>query len=201
MVGNGQTIDRIQARLRAAERLEDVQQVVKVAARQIADAHGATFVLLDRDMCYYADEDSMSPLWKGQRFPVSDCISGWAMIHRAAVTISDIRRDARIPQEAYRPTFVRSLVVVPMLGPDALGAIGVYWARPGKPDTNVVEALQCLAGLAVAALERFPEGIPEPGFTVAALGAASSPDAAPDATYVTADGRIAARRNVFGGPA
>ena len=174
MVGNGEIIDQIEARLAAAERLEDVQQVVKVAARRIADAHGATFVLLDHDMCYYADEDSMSPLWKGQRFPVSDCISGWAMIHRSAVTIADTRRDERIPQEAYRPTFVRSLVMVPMLGPDPVGAIGVYWARPGAPDGDVVKALQRLSRLAVVALERFPEGIPEPGFKVAALNAASA---------------------------
>ncbi|WP_445168918.1 GAF domain-containing protein [Mycolicibacterium sp. Dal123E01] len=174
MVGNGEIFDQIGAQLTAAERLEDIQQVVKVAARRIADAHGATFVLLDHDMCYYADEDSMSPLWKGQRFPVSDCISGWAMIHRSAVTIADTRRDVRIPQEAYRPTFVRSLVMVPMLGPDPVGAIGVYWASPGEPDARVVEALHRLAGLAVVALERFPEGIPEPGFKVASLQAASS---------------------------
>ncbi|WP_179469289.1 GAF domain-containing protein [Mycolicibacterium vinylchloridicum] len=172
MVGGGEIFDQISARLTAAEHLEDVQQVVKVAARELAGAHGATFVLLDHDMCYYADEDSMSPLWKGQRFPVSDCISGWAMIHRTAVSIADTRRDERIPQEAYRPTFVRSLVMVPMLGPDPLGAIGVYWARPGQPDAGVVAALARLAGLAVAALHRFPEGIPDPGFTVAALGAA-----------------------------
>jgi hypothetical protein len=173
VVGNGEVIDQIEARLTAAERLEDVQQVVKVAARRLADAHGATFVLLDHDMCYYADEDSMSPLWKGQRFPVSDCISGWAMIHRTMVQISDTRRDDRIPQEAYRPTFVRSLVMVPMLGADPMGAIGVYWARPGQPDPHVVEALQQLADMAVAALQRFPDGIPDPGFKVAALNAAS----------------------------
>jgi len=172
VVGNGEIIDRVRARLAAAERIEDVQLVVKTAARQLAGAHGATFVLLDHDMCYYADEDSMSPLWKGQRFPVSDCISGWAMIHRSAVTIADIRRDVRIPQEAYRPTFVRSLVMVPMLGPDPVGAIGVYWARPGEPDPSVVEALHRLARLAVVALERFPEGVPEPGFKVATLSAA-----------------------------
>ena len=34
--------------------------------------------------CYYADEDAISPLWKGQRFPMSACISGWAMLNRQA---------------------------------------------------------------------------------------------------------------------
>jgi GAF domain-containing protein len=158
---------QVEARLNDAERLEDVQQVVKVAARRIAGAHGATFVLLDKDMCYYADEDSMSPLWKGQRFPVSDCISGWAMIHRRSVAIRDIRQDERIPQEAYRPTFVRSLVMTPMLAPDPVGAIGVYWAQPGQPDPAVIEALKVLADLAATALRRFPDGIADPGFTVA----------------------------------
>ncbi|WP_099246901.1 GAF domain-containing protein [Mycobacterium sp. shizuoka-1] len=166
MAEQREVIEQVGAALAAAARLEDVQQVVKVAARRLADAHGSTFVLLDHDMCYYADEDSMSPLWKGQRFPASDCISGWSMMHRTAVTISDIRRDERIPQEAYRPTFVRSLAMVPMLGPDPMGAIGVYWAQPGRPDPTVVPALQQLAGLAVQALRRFPEGIPDPGFTV-----------------------------------
>ncbi|BBY65102.1 hypothetical protein [Mycolicibacterium helvum] len=40
--------------------------MVKVAARRLSDAHGATVVLLDHALCHYADEDSMSPLWKGQ---------------------------------------------------------------------------------------------------------------------------------------
>ena len=167
MVDTRNLIAQVRVRLKDAERVEDVQQVVKVAARQMAGALGATFVLLDGDMCYYADEDSMSPLWKGQRFPVSDCISGWAMIHRTTVAIGDIRRDERIPQEAYRPTFVRSLVMTPMLGPDPLGAIGVYWAHPGQPDPAVTDALKTLADVAVAALQHFPEGIADPGFTVA----------------------------------
>lgn len=169
MIDNREITERIGAKLASARRLEDVQQVVKVAARQLAGAHGATFVLLDHDMCYYADEDSMSPLWKGQRFPVTDCISGWAMMHRTAVAIADIRRDERIPQEAYRPTFVRSLVMVPMLGPDPMGAIGAYWARPGQPDPAVIAALTTLADLAVTGLHRFPEGIPDPGFAVASM--------------------------------
>jgi hypothetical protein len=76
---------------------------------------------------------------------------------------------ARRLADVHGATFVRSLVMVPMLGPDPVGAIGVYWARPGQPDGGVVEALQRLTDLAVAALQRFPEGIPDPGFKVAAL--------------------------------
>lgn len=49
--------------LRAIDRLEDLQDKVKKTVRAVADAQGATFVLLDGECCYYADEDSMSPLW------------------------------------------------------------------------------------------------------------------------------------------
>lgn len=159
-------MEQVKQQLTAADKLEDVQQAVKVAARRIADSHGATFVLLDGDQCYYADEDSMSPLWKGQRFPASACISGWAMLHGETVVIPDIRRDDRIPQEAYRPTFVRSLVMAPILGPEPLGAIGVYWANAGVPSSGVVKDLERLAALAAPALRRFPEGIADPSFAV-----------------------------------
>src|SRR5258705_3687257 len=90
-----------------------VQNIVRLAARQLTGADGATFVLRDGDRCFYADEDAIAPLWKGQRFPMSACISGWSMLNRRAAVIEDIYADARIPHDAYRPTFVHSLVIVP----------------------------------------------------------------------------------------
>ena len=51
--------------LAAATSLEDVQRLVRTTARQLVQADGATFVLRDVDRCYYADEDAISPLWKG----------------------------------------------------------------------------------------------------------------------------------------
>ena len=154
----------ISQQLQACTRLEDAQVVIKAAARRLAEAHGATVVLLDGDQVYYADEDSMSPLWKGQRFPASRCISGWAITHRETVSIADIRTDERIPQEAYQPTFVRSLVMTPMLAPEPIGAIGAYWSHRGVPPQEAVDALQWLADLAATVLARFPEGVPDPGF-------------------------------------
>ncbi|MFI6100967.1 GAF domain-containing protein [Lentzea sp. NPDC051213] len=151
-------------RLAEAATLEEVQQVVRTTARASLSAHGATLVLLDGDLCYYADEDSMSPLWKGQRFPAVNCISGWAMLHRQTVAIRDIRVDARIPQEAYRPTFVRSLLMAPILRPDPIGAIGCYWAVPHTATPAETELLESLALAAGDALERFPEGLPPRGF-------------------------------------
>jgi GAF domain-containing protein len=149
--------------LREAATLEEVHRVIRTTARALARADGATFVLLDGDQCYYADEDSMSPLWKGQRFPAAACISGWSMTHRQTVVIGDIRVDERIPQAAYRPTFVRSLVMTPILAPEAVGAIGVYWASRFLVAPVDIPALESLASAAAVALRRFPEGIPAPG--------------------------------------
>ena len=97
-------------------------------ARELCGADGATFVLRDDDRCFYADEDAIAPLWKGKRFPMEACISGWVMIHREAVAIGDIYADARIPADAYRPTFVKSLAMVPIRTKAPIGAIGNYWA-------------------------------------------------------------------------
>ena len=63
--------------LSLAHDLDKVMNIVRQAARSLTGADGATFVLRDRDMCYYADEDAIEPLWKGHRFPMSTCISGW----------------------------------------------------------------------------------------------------------------------------
>lgn len=115
------------------------------SARRIAQAHGATFVLRDGDDCCYVDEDAIAPLWRGQRFPVSECISGWAMTHGRPAVVPDIAHDDRVPVEAYRPTFVSSMAMVPM-GDPAVGAIGVYWARTHPHvDAETVERLVQLA--------------------------------------------------------
>jgi GAF domain-containing protein len=134
--------------------VDAILRILRQSVRASVNADGATVVLLDHDQCYYADEDAMSPLWKGQRFPVSACISGWAMLHRRSVVVPDITVDDRIPQEAYRPTFVRSLVMVPMRVADPLGAIGAYWARPYAADESEVTTLEQIAEAAGTALSR-----------------------------------------------
>ncbi|HET6794882.1 MAG TPA: GAF domain-containing protein, partial [Acidimicrobiales bacterium] len=141
-------------RLQAAADLGSVQEVVRTAARRLADADGATFVLRDGDKCFYADEDAMSPLWKGQRFPLTNCISGWAMMHAQTVVVSDITLDERIPIEAYRPTFVRSLAMVPIGGERPVAAIGVYWAQLHAATADELEALHALADAAGDAIAR-----------------------------------------------
>src|SRR5262249_54535531 len=140
-------------RLSLARDVATVQDTVRSAARRLTGADGATFVLRDGDRCYYADEDAIAPLWKGQRFPMSACISGWSMLHRQPAVIDDIYADNRIPHDAYRPTFVKSLVMVPIRTLDPLGAIGNYGAAPHHPTDGEVKLLQALADTTAVALE------------------------------------------------
>lgn len=140
-------------RLDAAHRLDEVQAIARRAPRDLVGAGGATFVLRDADECFYADEDAMSPLWKGQRFPTSRCISGWAMIHGETAVVPDISVDDRIPLDAYRPTFVRSLVMVPV-GHPPVAAIGAYWPQLHAPSTQVISVLERVAAAVGAAVGR-----------------------------------------------
>ena len=145
-------VDAIQ-RLSLARSIGEIQEVVRSAARRLTGADGATFVLRDGEQCYYADEDAISPLWKGQRFPLDSCISGWSMINRRPALIPDIYVDDRIPHKAYRPTFVKSLVMVPIRTLDPVGAIGNYWARRHLPTEREVELLRALADSTAVAME------------------------------------------------
>lgn len=130
-----------------------IQDIVRHAARVLTSADGAAFVLRDGDLCNYADEDAIGPLWKGQRFPMSSCISGWAMLNRQVAVIEDIYQDERIPHDAYRPTFVKSLAMVPIRMDDPLGAIGVYWKERHRPDGQQLRLLQALADTTAVAME------------------------------------------------
>jgi signal transduction histidine kinase len=139
--------------LSLARSLDEVMQVVRLAARDLTGADGATFVLRDGNLCYYADENAIAPLWKGKRFPMETCISGWAMMNKHSVAIEDIYQDSRIPQDAYRPTFVKSLAMVPIRTKDPVGAIGNYWANQHQPTSQEIELLQALADSASIAIE------------------------------------------------
>jgi diguanylate cyclase (GGDEF)-like protein len=147
------TLIRVIQQLSFARDLATVQEIVRHAARALCGADGATLVLRENGMCYYADEDAIAPLWKGMRFPMDACISGWSMINRRAAVIPDIYADARVPAEAYRPTFVKSLAMVPIRSLDPIGAIGVYWATHYAADPLQVRVLQALADSTAVAME------------------------------------------------
>jgi putative two-component system response regulator len=139
--------------LSLARSISDIQGIVRTAARRLTGADGATFVLRDGESCYYVDESAIAPLWKGQRFPMQSCISGWTMLNRRPAAIEDIYADDRIPHGAYRPTFVKSLAMVPIRTAEPVGAIGTYWASRHRPTEEEVELLQALADSTAVAME------------------------------------------------
>lgn len=140
-------------RLSLTREIPGVMAIARRAARQLTGADGATFILREGDDCFYADEDAISPLWKGRRFPITGCTAGWAIINRQPVVIEDVYADPRIAHEIYRATFVRSLVVVPIRVAAPIGAIGCYWARPHLASTREIKLLQALADSASIAVE------------------------------------------------
>jgi len=145
-------VETIEA-LSATRTIEEVAAVVRSAARRISGADGVCFVLRDGDRCWYLDEDAIGPMWKGQRFPMTACISGWAMIHGQTVVIPDIYADDRIPHDAYRPTFVKSLVMTPVRVKDPIAAIGAYWAVGQTPSADTILKLETMARATAAAIE------------------------------------------------
>ena len=84
---------------------------------------------------------------------MSACISGWAMLNRQSAVIEDIYADPRIPADAYRPTFVKSLAMVPIRTMQPVGAIGIYWAERHQPSSEEVRILQALADTASVSME------------------------------------------------
>jgi diguanylate cyclase (GGDEF)-like protein len=139
--------------LSLARSLQQVQEIVRTTAREIVGSDGATFVLRDDGQCYYADEDAIEPLWKGSRFPLSACISGWSILNKQPAVIEDIYADDRIPHAAYRPTFVKNLAMVPIRSLDPIGAIGNYWADGHLATPDEVKLLQALADATSVAME------------------------------------------------
>jgi hypothetical protein len=79
----------------------------------------------------------------------------------ATTVVPDISVDPRIPMEACRPTFVRSLVVVPVGSVEPAAAIGAYWSELRVPDGDTVLALERLAERTAAAIDRIgPDNAP-----------------------------------------
>ncbi|MEJ0027590.1 MAG: GAF domain-containing protein [Rhizomicrobium sp.] len=147
-------LDAARDRLAAARNFDDIVSVVRSTARSVTSADGVTFVLRDGDKCHYIEEDAVGPLWKGQKFPLSACISGWCMLNGETAAISDIYADPRIPHDAYRPTFVKSLVMTPVGRHDARAAIGSYWRDRRMFTAREIAAIKTLADSVAEAMAR-----------------------------------------------
>lgn len=147
-----QALAAVIRRLSVARTLDEVVDIVTHAARTLLRADGISFVLREGDQCHYVEEDSISPLWKGHRFPMSACISGWCMEHGRSVAIPDVYKDPRIPRKAYRPTFVRSLAMVPVRQEEPIAALGAYWSTKRDIRPAEVDLLQTVANAASLAI-------------------------------------------------
>ena len=140
--------------LETATSLEEVVSVLRGTAREIVGSDGIAVVLREGDTVFYAAEDAIEPLWRGRRFPLTDCISGWSILNGQTVIVPDIAFDPRVPVAAYRTTSMRSLVIVPIGVPEPVAALGAYWCASVIPDDATVCRLEALAHQAAVALER-----------------------------------------------
>ena len=138
--------------LAEARSIEAIVEIVRHAAREVSGADGICFIRREGDHCHYVAEDAIGPLWVGQRFPLDTCVSGWAMTRGEAVVIPDISVDPRVPQEAYRQTFVKSMLMAPAGHGAQASAIGAYWATTGMPDEDVPPLMTLLARHVAAAV-------------------------------------------------
>lgn len=153
LVAGYERLLRVVNELSFARDLPAIMAIVRRTARELTGADGATFILREDDLCHYADEDAIGPLWKGRRFPMHACLSGWVMNHRQPAIVEDIFTDARIPLASYEPTFVRSVIMVPIRSMEPLGAIGNYWSAKRTPKPWEVRLLQALADTTAVAME------------------------------------------------
>jgi GAF domain-containing protein len=148
----GEAAHRAVEAICAARDLGSLMTATRTWARQLTGADGVSFVLRSGNSCYYADEEAIAPLWKGQRFPLESCVSGWVMQHRESVLIPDIYADPRVMHEVYRPTFVRSMLMAPVRKADPIAAIGAYWQTLCAPTLSHVQLIELLAEAAAVRL-------------------------------------------------
>jgi signal transduction histidine kinase len=139
--------------LAGARSIDAIISVLRAYARRAVGADGIAIVLREGDKCHYIAEDAMEPLWAGQRFPMQRCVSGWAMQKQETVVIPDVFMDPRVPVDAYRRTFVHSMIMVPIGRPEPIAAVGAYWSEKGDPTDNQIALLEALARAASTALE------------------------------------------------
>jgi GAF domain-containing protein len=145
--------------LAATRSQEQVVMVLRRSARAIAGADGITIIRRKGERVHYIAEDAIGPLWSGQDFPIEACISGIAILENQPIIIPDIYADPRVPIEAYRPTFVRSMAMLPIGQSAPKWAMGAYWSTVGAPAEEAMTLLGSLARAAASSFEPFePKG-------------------------------------------
>ena len=149
-----QLLETARQRLAAAASQEKVIEIIRNIARAVVSADGVTFVLREQTQCHYVEEDAIGPLWKGKKFPMTSCISGWAMMNNKTAVIPDVFADDRIPHAVYRKTFVKSLVMAPVGFGTPIAAIGAYWRDKPTITEQEAAAVEAIARMIGDALMR-----------------------------------------------
>jgi K+-sensing histidine kinase KdpD len=136
-----------------ARELQQIIDIVQGAAQQLTGADSAAFVLRDGEYARYVADSAARPVLAGRRFPLRNCVSGWAITERRSIAITDVYRESRAPIEHYRATYVQSLAAVPIRSADPLGAIAVYWADRHECTADELMLLEALANTTAVAIE------------------------------------------------
>ncbi|MBV9990971.1 MAG: GAF domain-containing protein [Alphaproteobacteria bacterium] len=147
-------LDAARDRIAVVDSLDSLMEVIRSTARAVCSSDGVSFVLRDGELCHYADEDAIGPLWKGQRFPMTSCISGWCMLNGKTAAVADVFEDPRIPHDAYRRTFVKSLVMAPTGSDTPVAALGVYWRDKRHFSPREIETVEALAAAVGDAMKK-----------------------------------------------
>lgn len=132
-------------RIAVADTLPGLVEVVRTTVRAVCSSDGVTFVLREGDQCRYVEEDAIAPLWKGERFAMERCISGWCMRHDETAAIEDVFEDPRVPHDLYRRSFVKSLIIAPVRAGATVAAIGTYWAQRRRFSPREIATVEALA--------------------------------------------------------
>lgn len=143
-----------------ARSIDEVVATIRASARSLIGCEGITVIRRDGNLGHYIEEDAIGPLWKGQKFPATACLSGWSIINRQTVVVPDIAKDDRISHELYGSTFVKAVAMAPIRRDDPAGAIGAYWSKPYEPTQWEVDTLEALAEAAATAFEHIAFAAP-----------------------------------------
>ncbi|AOH85375.1 hypothetical protein AWL63_16925 [Sphingomonas panacis] len=160
-MSDGTPIDRWHALAEAVHRLSrsatqiDATAMLRTCARRVIGADGVTIVRREGDETVYVAEDAPMPFWEGRRFPITECLAGYAILQKRPIIIPEVRLADDVPQNAYLATFAESVAVFPVGLGEPVGAIGAYWREARQIDDETVALLAALARALGAAIEMF----------------------------------------------
>ena len=139
-------------RLAAARDLDAIASAVAEAARSLAGADSSSLLLRERDsvVCVSAGSGQTSP--EPARQPLAGSLPGITMLDGIPLIIDDITNDPRSAAETYRSQPLRTLVLLPLNGPESIGAVGCYWRQPHAVGNEEFKLLQTLANAAAIAM-------------------------------------------------